>query len=481
VLFNSTSFLLFFPLVTAGFFALPHRWRWAFLLAASCYFYMSFIPIYILILAYTIAVDYIAGLWIENAAQPRRRWYLGASLFANIGALFVFKYFNFFISNFDVAARWLGVALSVRQLGIILPLGLSFHTFQAMSYTLDVYYGRAKAERHLGVYALYVMYYPQLVAGPIERPNNLLPLLHAEHHWDWNRAARGLQLMLWGAFQKVVIADRLSTFVHGVYDHPGVCRGLPVLLATYAFAFQIYCDFAGYTDIAIGASEVMGIRLMRNFNQPYFAESIPEFWNRWHISLSTWFRDYVYYPLARNTKSWGGFCIPTAIIVTFLLSGLWHGANWTYVAWGALHAMFMLADYWTRPLRRKLSWEGPIARAFNVAVTFHLVCLSWVFFRARSVGEAWVLLRSMFEGSGAPVFSGWPSIFTFGLSDWDLGTAVAAVLMLLILQSLQRSGSVRSRLAAQPQWVRWSVYYAAIGLIIFFGKFERQPFIYFQF
>src|SRR5262245_25802672 len=298
MLFNSLQFCVFFFVVTSLFFVLPHRWRWLLLLIASCYFYMAFIPVYILILGFTIVIDYIAGILIEDAQGKKRKFLLIASLIANVGVLFVFKYFNFLANSFtDLATALSGQQVAHIGLRIILPIGLSFHTFQSMSYTIEVYRGNQKAERHFGIYALYVMFYPQLVAGPIERPQNLLPQFRQNHNFDYQRVTSGLRLMAWGLFKKTVVADRLALFVNKIYAEPGSFDGPVLLLATLFFAFQIYCDFSGYSEIAIGSARVMGFNLMQNFDRPYHARSISEFWRRWHISLSTWFRDYLYFPL----------------------------------------------------------------------------------------------------------------------------------------------------------------------------------------
>ena len=349
MLFNSFTFLIFFPVVVAVYFALPHRFRWAWLLAASCYFYMAFIPIYILILFFTIAIDYVAGIVIENAEGRKRKLFLAASIVANVGVLAVFKYFNFLSANANAIAEVFHWPYELPILGIILPIGLSFHTFQAMSYTIEVYRGRQRAERHLGIYSLYVMFFPQLVAGPIERPQNLLHQFYERHDFDYDRVTNGLRKMAIGLFMKVVIADRLARYVNVVYPNPTNFQGLTLVVATVFFAFQIYCDFAGYSMVAIGSAEVMGFRLMKNFDRPYLSKSISEFWSRWHISLSSWFRDYVYIPLGGNRVARSRWYYN--LFITFLLSGLWHGANMTFVIWGALHGIFVVISRHTQKLR----------------------------------------------------------------------------------------------------------------------------------
>ncbi len=298
--FISLQFFYFFVLVTGCYFVLPQKYRWILLLGASCYFYMVFVPKYILILGFTIVVDYFAGIAIENATGKRRKLFLVCSLVANIGVLAVFKYYNFLNNNLSFLLHDMGMKDPIPVLSILLPIGLSFHTFQAMSYTIEVYRGNQKAERHFGIYSLYVMFYPQLVAGPIERPQNLLHQFREKHSFDYDRVISGLRLMLWGYFKKTVIADRVGLIVDKVYSDPHHFNGIALTLATIFFAYQIYCDFSGYSDIAIGAARVMGIKLMYNFKSPYHSKSIAEFWTRWHMSLSTWFRDYLYIPLGGN-------------------------------------------------------------------------------------------------------------------------------------------------------------------------------------
>jgi len=358
VLFNSLHFALFFPVVTTLYFLLPHRHRLWMLLLASCYFYMALVPKYILILFFLIAVDYTAGLLIERAPPEKRRLYLLCSLLANVLVLSIFKYFNFINANVGGVIEALGGRWSLPNLNIILPIGLSFHTFQSISYVIEVYRGRQKAERNLGKYALYVLFYPQLVAGPIERPQNLLHQFDEPHRFDYARVTDGLKLMVWGLFKKVVIADRLAVAVDLVYNNPTSYSGWPLVVATYFFAIQIYCDFSGYTDMARGAAQVMGFRMMENFRAPYLATSIGEFWRRWHISLSSWFRDYVYIPMGGNqVPRWRWYA---NLMAVFLLSGLWHGASWTFVIWGGLHGLrSMMTAINTMERRTSTNSVGP--------------------------------------------------------------------------------------------------------------------------
>lgn len=477
MLFNSLHFFIYFPLVTLGYFLLPHRWRWAWLLIASCYFYMAFIPIYIGILFFTITVDYIAGIAIENAVGQRRFYFLWLSIIANVSVLAVFKYFNFFNANARAVYSLFAGQYPIHDLGVILPIGLSFHTFQSMSYTIEVYRGAQKAEQHVGIFALYVMFYPQLVAGPIERPQNLLHQFREHHSFDYARMIQGLQRMIWGLFKKMVIADRLAYFVNMVYSAPHHYEGPSLIIATFFFAFQIYCDFSGYSDIAIGAAQVMGFRLMNNFDRPYTAASVIEFWRRWHISLSTWFRDYVYIPMGGSkTKSWK---IYRNIFVTFLISGLWHGANWTYVIWGALNGVYVIvADF----LKMSGGVLTRIPRALGVATTFLLICFSWIFFRANTLADALYVVSHL--------CSGWPAFLRHLASREVLAIQVAlsqgkeellfALAGLMVLLVYERSRHYENPTSMRP-WVRFATYTFFVCAILFLGKFNTADFIYFQF
>jgi len=488
MLFNSLQFLLFFPIVTALYFLLPHRFRWPLLLGASCIFYMAFIPKYIAILGITILIDYAAGVWLDRAdlSPAKRKVILGVSIVSTCMVLFVFKYFDFFAGNVAAIAKLLHWNYSVSALKIILPIGLSFHTFQSLSYVIEVYRGNQKAERHFGIYALYVMFYPQLVAGPIERPQNLLHQFYAKHDFDYQRVTDGLKLMLWGLFKKMVIADRLAIAVNQVYGNPHDYTGWPLLVATVFFAFQIYCDFSGYSDVAIGAAQVMGFRLMDNFNRPYHSKSIAEFWKRWHISLSTWFRDYLYIPLGGNRgKTWRW---QMNLFITFLVSGLWHGANWTYVTWGALNGFFLVSSIWTRPLRESicdaLGWARfpTLHRCFQMGVTFSLVCLAWIFFRANTLGDAWYIVTHLFQGvhHGMRLAGGY-HVFEMGLSGGELIAAVVAIGLMEYVHIVQRHTGIRKMLSEKPLWFRWAVFYALMFAVVFFSVTEKVQFIYFQF
>jgi D-alanyl-lipoteichoic acid acyltransferase DltB (MBOAT superfamily) len=437
---------------------------------------MAFIPVYILILGFTIVIDYFAGILLENTEGSRRKLFLICSLCANIGVLAIFKYYNFLNNNFSILLRGFALDNPLPFLKIILPIGLSFHTFQAMSYTIEVYRGNQKAERHFGIYALYVMFYPQLVAGPIERPQNLLHQFREKYIFDYDRVLEGLKLMLWGLFKKIAIADRLAIYVNAVYNNPGQHNGKSFALATFFFAFQIYCDFSGYSDIAIGIAKVMGFKLMTNFNRPYFAVNISEFWKRWHISLSTWFRDYLYISLGGSRVS-----IPRwyfNLLLVFLISGLWHGANWTFIIWGALNGFYLIFAIISQGVRDKFNKITGIVKLpklnhlLQILITFMLSCFAWIFFRANNLPDALLIIKKIFSFSGS-LFIG---------NKQQLLYCVSGIVFLIIAEFRCEY----FRLGALPiktnHWLTEQIAYACIiVLILLFGVFDGGQFIYFQF
>lgn len=463
MLFNSLEYFVFFTAVTITYFTIAHRFRWMLLLAASYFFYGCWEPEYLILILFSTVTDFLIGLKMGRTEEQRsRNALLIFSLTVNLGFLFFFKYYDFFRSSL---AELTGTEWQPGKTGWLLPVGISFYTFQTLAYTIDVYLKNQVPIRHFGRFALFVSFFPQLVAGPIERAGDLLPQFRKKVWFVHERVTNGLALMLWGLFKKVAVADRLALLVDEVYRQPEPASGLDLIAATIAFAFQIYCDFSGYSDMAVGAAMVLGISLMDNFNRPYSACSIREFWGRWHISLSTWFRDYLYRPLGGNRVSARRWAFN--IFVVFLLSGLWHGANWTFVAWGALHGLYYLIErfvgaYWTppRPLRRLL--------------TFGAVCLAWVFFRARSMGEATFIVSRLFSdwSLGFPVIGALPGRF--------LGFTLLTWMLMLILEKAQGSGPPRG-LFPFPDWARWGLYLLLIFCCILLGNYDSLAFIYFQF
>jgi D-alanyl-lipoteichoic acid acyltransferase DltB (MBOAT superfamily) len=494
MLFNSIHFVFFFIVVTSIYFVIPHKTKPLFLLISSCYFYMMFVPVYILILGGTIVLDFFLAPLMAARTGHARRLLLILSLVANIGILATFKYYNFFIENIETTLAWMGIENHLPYLDILLPIGLSFHTFQAMSYIIEVYRGNQKPEQNFVIYAVYVMFYPQLVAGPIERPQNMLHQFREDHPFRYEQVVDGLKLMAWGFFKKIVVADRLALMVNYVYDAPQQHEGLSIVLATVCFAFQVYCDFSGYSDIALGTAGVMGFNLMKNFDSPYFSLSISEFWRRWHISLSTWFKDYVYIPL-------GGSRVPkwrwnANLMIVFLISGLWHGASWMFIIWGALHGIFLILENVTKGVWSK------IARAFNLApvwlgmnfirlaVTFSCVCFAWIFFRAASMKDATYMVTHLFSGWRNSISSIMTNInlsrehnLYLGLSFAEFVAAWLSVLVLLAGEWYQKRRGISNPLILfQHTRLRWAVYYVLLMAIVLLGVYSKsQQFIYFQF
>ena len=412
--------------------------------------------------------------------MARRRLLLATSLGVNLGLLGYFKYANFFLGELLVLGRTLGLELAPFTLSIALPVGISFYTFQTLSYSIDVYRGERRAERNPGIFALYVAFFPQLVAGPIERSTHLMPQFYREYHFEYQRVGSGIKQMLWGFFKKVVIADRLAILVNTVYNDPTQHGGLGLLIATYFFAFQIYCDFSGYSDIAIGAARVMGFDLMENFRRPYFSKSISEFWRRWHISLSTWFRDYLYIPLGGNSTTKNRWYANLFEVV--LVSGLWHGANWTFVIWGGLHGFYLLFSIISAGIRERVSRalgllsRPELQRWVQVIITFHLVLLAWVFFRANTVGDAWYILTHLFTDWRLP-----QGELLWGMRRADFLISLLGIAFMEVVHLGQRYGRTPPQLANQRPAVRVMAYTALVLCIVLFGKFSASQFIYFQF
>jgi len=478
MLFNSLHFLLFFPLVVGAYFALPQRFRWIMLLAASYYFYGSWKVEYLILIVFSTFVAYLTGIGIAGAnSSTTKRLLLSVSLLINLGILFTFKYFNFFSHSISATLQHFSIMHNLPELRFLLPVGISFYTFQVLSYTVDVYRGKIEPEKHFGIFALFVSFFPQLVAGPIERSTNLLPQLKKQFSFSYERVVSGLQLMLIGYFKKVLIADRLAIFVDQVYRSPHGYDATTLIIATYAFAFQIFCDFSGYSDIAIGSAKIMGYDLMNNFDRPYAAKSISEFWRRWHISLSTWFRDYLYFPLGGNKGSFSGWC--RNISVVFVVSGLWHGANWTYVLWGGLHALYMIIERgWEKFIKKLLpsilnSVPPKLKNAVFIVFTFHLVLFAWIFFRASTITDAFSIIQNIF--SMKTVDS------AFVVPYAQLALSAFFLIVLEIVHHVQGQQDARSMFAGKSRALRWSLYLIIVLLLLNIRPVAPAAFIYFQF
>jgi alginate O-acetyltransferase complex protein AlgI len=481
VLFNSFQFIFFYIFVLAVFSMLRGTPRKIFVLIASYYFYMCWSTRYIWVIWGITILDYFAGLQIERSeTQARRRLYLGLSIAANIGLLFFFKYYNFLAVTANSSFNLLGIHASAHLLNIILPVGISFHTFQALSYTIEVYRRKVPAEHSLLDYALYVAFFPQMVAGPIERPHQLLPQFHHDPHFHIERVHSGLKIALWGFFKKMVIADSLAGVVNTVYANPRNFSNTEIFVATLCFAIQIYCDFSGYSDIAIGLARVMGYELRINFLQPYFSKSIGEFWHRWHISLSTWFRDYVYIPLGGNRVKLSRHYIN--LMVTFTVSGLWHGANWTFVIWGGIHGLVLIASQMTAGARRKIVELSGLAKlpklhaAVQMAITFSIVLVAWVFFRASTFHQAMYVLRHIIPHGGFRD----SVILSSGIPRANAPFIAFFVAAMFVVEWFIAHPS-RAKEFWAYRGLRYAGYYAVIFTIIFFGVFGHTDFIYFQF
>jgi alginate O-acetyltransferase complex protein AlgI len=466
MLFNSVHFLLFLPVVIGLYYFLPHKYRWVLLFIASCYFYMAFVPAYILILFAIILIDYVSGLLIERSETRRgKKVYLLLSIISNVGILCFFKYFSFLEHNLEYLVNSLGGNYKPSDLHIILPIGLSFHTFQSMSYTIEVYRGNQKAERHLGYFANYVLFFPQMVAGPIEKYSSLGNELKKDVPVLYDNIANGLRLILFGLFVKMVVADNLAPLVNRVYSDPAVFDSFSVFMAIVFFSFQIYADFYGYSVIALGAARLLGIRLMDNFNTPYLSVSINEFWKRWHISLTTWFREYVFIPMGGSRVSDAKWVFN--ILVIFFVSGLWHGASWTFVVWGLLHGLVYLLERGFSKLFHFKIKEGLSIMNFLLGIkTFLVVSFIWIFFRAENFDKAKQIISALFYSGGRQSLDiSYPLLLIALLFTFDIFTNNRVDLWLT-----QRKG-----------YVRWALYGALIFFILGSSGIENLPFIYFQF
>ncbi|QRN85550.1 MBOAT family protein [Clostridia bacterium] len=493
--FNSMAFILFYLVVLLLYFVVPgQRFRWMLLLASSYFFYMWWNPAYIVLILFSTLVDYTVGLMMEKSENQKvRKVFLSMSLLANLGLLFFFKYFSY---TYGLASRLItGNGMDVG-FHFLLPMGISFYTFQTLSYSIDVYRKKIKAEHHFGYFALYVSFFPQLVAGPIERFDHLMPQLKNKNTFQFDRLHDGLLMMGIGFFKKIVVADRAAVYVNSVFSQlDTITDGWELILGLVFFIFQVYGDFSGYSDIAIGASKIMGIDLMTNFRQPFFAEGIRDFWNRWHISLGSWLKDYVYIPLGGNRISHARTHFN--IFVIFAVSGIWHGANLTYWLWGMLHGILHYLDYlWYRfSIQHKTlnRWctTCPAYRYVRITSTFVLVTLSMVLFRSQSLHQAWQYFRKLFLLSGNRLVSSGAlsdRFFSYGLDRVEMSVLLISMMVVLIydwqLEQHKGLSGLKNRLLQEPLMLRWSLYFVLIFSIVlfgFYGEMNVQEFIYFQF
>ncbi|MFT4522450.1 MAG: alginate O-acetyltransferase complex protein AlgI [Bacteroidia bacterium] len=472
MLFNSVAFLFFLPLVVILYYAIPHRDRWALLLFASYVFYAWWKVSYLILIIFSTIVDFLLAKRISKTPKGWKRLsLLFLSLLSNIGVLFIFKYLVLFLPEGDVMIdniyRVDHPIIGAIRYGIhyAIPVGISFYTFQTMSYTLDVYYDRIKPEKSLGKFALFVSFFPQLVAGPIERFANLMPQLKTQVKPLYANFANAFRLILFGFFVKICVADNLSPFVDAIFDQPTNYSSLTVVAGMFGFGLQIYADFAGYTLIAQGAALMLGIRLMDNFRAPYLATSIGNFWQRWHISLSTWFRDYVYYPLGGNRT--GQLRWIFNILLVFAISGFWHGANYTFLIWGGMHGMIYLVERYLLP-NRMLSKFHVFWNLIGGLRTFILVNIAWVFFRIDSLDRIPEFFGTMQQSKGQGIIN----------ISWWIWTMLA---LFVVLDVVLRKSRFDRWVGALETWQRWTIYLALLWCVMAWGGVANHPFIYFQF
>ncbi len=502
MLFNSAEFLIFFPIAAGIYWLIPHRVKYLWLLACSYYFYMCWNPKYIILILYMTLVTYIGGLIVgkenecvehdQEYVRFRKKVVVIVCILLNLIILISFKYLGFVFRNIQAVLDFLRIKVSIPQCDVLLPVGISFYTFQTLGYIIDVYKGKIQSEKNFARYALFVSFFPQLVAGPIERAGDLLSQLYEHHTFQFEKVKKGFMLMLWGFFLKLVIADRIAVFVDAIYDaffNGKNAGGYYLIVASVLFAVQIYCDFAGYSTIAIGAAMMMGFRLTDNFFCPYMARSVAEFWHRWHITLSGWFRDYVYIPLGGNRR--GVMRTAYNLMITFLLSGLWHGASWTYVIWGGLNGLYQIVGKFLKPYReRVIKWSGINKRSFShkvlqVGTTFVLIDFSWIFFRAESINAAFAVIKSILSADNFYVLVD-DSLFDFGL-DWkNFMVLIFAILVLLVADYCKyKNFCIRDAVCRQDLWFQWIFVMIGIFSILIFGmwgaQYDANAFIYFQF
>ena len=469
MLFNSIQFIYFFPIVVLLYFLSPYKWRWLILLISSYYFYMSWNINYVFLILFTTIISYGSAIFIEKSqTEKEKKIYLFVSVTASLGVLFFYKYFNFFGASLNELFSSFQSDVKIPYIELLLPVGISFYTFQTLSYTIDVYRGDIGTEKHFGIYALYVSFFPQLVAGPIERSTRLLPQFRVRNKLTLNNVVKGLKWMIFGFFMKLVIADRLSIYVDSVYNNVYQHSGLTFIIATFLFAFQIFGDFAGYSSIAIGAARIMGYDLMTNFKRPYFGTSISDFWHRWHVSLSTWFRDYFYIPMGGSRvgiKRWY-----LNLFLTFLVSGLWHGANWTFVIWGALHGVYIVVENRFKLQVKKNQKISLFNRIMRTIIVFILVDFAWIFFRANNVTEAFYVVNNIFNFTNEVFFD--YKVFFFGFIG----------LLVLFINDLIVENNTNSIIENSKINYKAVLYFTfLICLLMFIGVFNGGQFIYFQF
>lgn len=487
--FNSIEYLIFFPVVTAMYFLLPQTMRWVLLLAASYFFYMWWEPWYILLILASTGVDYWCSISMSKKAEVAKRApYMAISVVSNLLILLTFKYFNFFSDATHSLASALGMEYMAPHLEVLLPMGISFYTLQTMGYSIDVYKGSIKPEKHLGIFALYVTFFPQLVAGPIERAKTLLPQFRRKHTFSYPRTVKGLRLILIGLFKKVVVADQISIPIDYLYAHPQEFGGISIWITAFLFAFQVYCDFAGYSDIAVGSAKILGFDLMTNFKRPFLGRSMAGIWARWHLSLTTWFRDYLFTPMIRKRVSW-----KFAFIAIYVISGLWHGANYTFIIWGVYNGGIIVLSRMMPKTKAFIHGLTGLAKFpkldkfVDQIVTFLIFCVPSMFFRAPDIGLALDMFASQFVDLIPSLLAvqaeGWSHIILLDQSaaTWAVALSGLAVLLFVDHYEEKHNDSLHNVLDKFPKPARFALYIATCILVVAFSGTVQEPFIYFRF
>lgn len=489
MLFNSFTFVIFFTIVAVLYYLLPQRFKWLWLLLSSTFFYLSSNHSNILVPIFIILISFVGGILIENASSAKKaNFFFVSSMLANTGILVLFKYTNFFTTSiFDfinfINIRFFHSTETLSNnwiLNIIAPLGISYITFQALGYLIEIKRGTNKAERNLGHFSTYIMFFPKLLSGPVERAHHFLPQLKNLKSFDYNYAVSGLKLIAWGLFKKVVIADRLGIFVNAIFGNVHDYNGITLIFGCIFSSTQLYADFSGYTDMALGLAKILGFDLMQNFNLPFSARSITEFWRKWHISLSTWFADYFYNPIAIRRRNWGKWSVMYASMLTFIVLGLWHGANWTYVVFGASHGLMLTIEFFTKKIRKKMRQGVPafINDGLGYLFTFCFFNCSLIFFRARNMSDAVYFIGHLFSGiPNLHNLSALKSSLKIGLELFDY----IIVFMSIALMQFVENKQIITIISTLPKWKRWSIYYTFVIVIFLFAVYGNSQFIYFQF
>ena len=477
--FNSSYFLVFFTVVFLLYYSVPSRFRWVVLLVSSLVFYAFYSPLYLMVPLSISSITFLGGAAVSRSKGTVRRNYLVLTTGICLLTLFVFKYFNFFESNIGFLGNLFGADIRFPAINLIIPLGISFYIFQSLSYVFEIFRKNIKTEKSFFRYCLFVLFFPLVLSGPIERANRLLPQLRFYHRFEYGQVSFGLRLIAWGLFKKVVVADRLGVLVDQIYKLPQDYRGIPLILATFFFAYQLYLDFSGYSDMARGIARVLGIKVINNFNFPYASRSVSDFWRRWHISLSTYLNDYLYTPLALSWRSKGLVGIMGALIITFTLIGFWHGASWTYGIFGFLEAFAMSFEILTKKLRKKIfaNFPSAIYSALALIATFTFWLFSCIFFRANNISDSFYIITHLF--SPMPI-----SEITqkgLGLLGFDIALGILGIAFVEAIQFFQRNGNLNAMFFKKPVLFRLTAYYLLVLAILFFGKFGPNQFIYFKF